>query len=117
MTANELRRRFPRAPESFIKANAEADYPAQGSKPECAIRDEPVEPSPREDCHTTRITLCVVSFRKRLTDPDNCTPKYFIDGLRYAGLIPDDRAEDIDLKVSQVKVKTTAQERTEITIL
>lgn len=63
-----------------------------------------------------RVQLSIVSFRRRLIDPDNLCPKYFIDCLRYAGIIPNDREEDITLQVSQVKVKTKAEERTELEI-
>lgn len=62
-----------------------------------------------------RVRVRVVSFRSRLCDPDNLCPKYFVDCLRYAGLITDDTPELITLEVSQVKVKR-GEERTEIEI-
>ena len=57
----------------------------------------------------------VVSFRARLCDPDNLCPKYFIDCLRYAGLIADDAPEFITLEVRQVRCPPPEQ-RTEILI-
>lgn len=90
---------------------------ASGSKPEQAVRHESVAEEAREARHTDRVHVRVVSFRRRLIDPDNLCPKYFVDCARYAGFIKDDRAEDITLEVSQVKVKTKTEERTEIEIL
>ena len=52
-----------------------------------------------------------------MLDPDNLCPKYFVDGLRYAGIIPDDTARDIVLHISQEKVDKKEEERTEITIV
>lgn len=69
-----------------------------------------------EERYPDRVRVSVVSFRTRLCDPDNLCPKYFVDCLRYAGLIENDRPEDISLQVSQVKVRTKSEERTEITI-
>jgi len=54
--------------------------------------------------------------RVRLLDPcakyGSC--KALIDGLRFAGLIRNDREEDITLEVSQVKVAHFKDETTEI---
>jgi hypothetical protein len=70
-----------------------------------------------EDIHTARLVVRIVSLRRRLLDPDNLCPKYFIDGLRYSGLIPGDRPQDIILEVRQEKVSSKENERTEIEIL
>lgn len=83
-------------------------------KPEQVVRHEPVAEKAGEGINPDRVRVCITSFRRRLIDPDNLCPKYFIDSLRYAGLIPNDREEDITLQVSQVKVKTKAEERTQI---
>jgi hypothetical protein len=58
----------------------------------------------------------IISFRRRLIDPDNLCPKWFIDCLRYWGYIQDDRPQDIVLEVSQEKVQTKADEHTRIEI-
>lgn len=60
--------------------------------------------------------MCIVSYRQKLLDPDNLTVKYFVDSLRYSGIIPDDRQEDIHLTVSQKKVAHKVDEKTEITL-
>lgn len=53
-----------------------------------------------------------------MLDPDNLAggSKYFTDACRYFGLISDDRPQDIELTVCQVKVASTKDERTEIEI-
>lgn len=88
---------------------------ASSAKPKPIVRDEPVAEAAREIRHSGQIHVRITSFRSRLLDPDNLCPKYFIDCLRYSGLIPDDRAQDIALEVRQEKVKRT-EERTEIEI-
>ncbi len=89
---------------------------AQAPQPECPVRHEPVAEKKRERSHAGRFHVSVEGRRVRLIDPDNATPKYFIDCCRYAGLIPDDRSQDIELSVTQTKVKTKEEECTVITI-
>ena len=87
-----------------------------GPEPESPVQHEPVAAQAGEAKNPSRIHVRITSFRCRLLDPDNLCPKYFVDCLRYAGLIPDDRAQDIALEVRQEKVSTRAQERTVIEI-
>jgi hypothetical protein len=60
-----------------------------------------------------RITVRITAFRQRLLDPDNLCAKSLVDGLRYAGLIPEDRPQDIELIVLQYQCDRK-EERTEI---
>lgn len=69
-----------------------------------------------ETLHPNSVHVIIVSYRRRLLDPDNLCPKYFIDCLRYAGIIKNDTPDDIHLHVGQRKVKTKQEERTEIEI-
>lgn len=87
-------------------------------QPEHVVLDDTLGTAPGKEEHPHRIAVCITSFRRRLLDPDNLIggAKYFVDGLRYAGLIPGDNPEQITLEVSQVKVKTKHEERTEIEI-
>lgn len=88
-------------------------------EPQQAIRHEPVGPPPREESHPARYVVRITSYRcGTLLDPDNLAGgvKYFVDSLRYAGLIPDDRPQDIELQTAQVKVSKRNEERTEITV-
>lgn len=66
--------------------------------------------------NTGRVLVSITSFRRRLLDPDNLCGKWFLDCLRYCGLISDDRPEDISYFITQEKVKDKAQERTEIVV-
>ena len=86
-----------------------------GAEPEPAVCDEPVAEAPRKEINPALVHVRIVSFRRSFCDPDNLCPKYFIDCLRYAGIIRDDRPQDITLEVRQQKV-SKEQERTEITI-
>lgn len=81
------------------------------SEPQQAVCDEPVAEAQRETKYPSRTFVRITAFRRRLLDPDNLCPKYFIDGIRYAGLIPNDRPQDIILEVRQEK---SNDERTEI---
>ena len=88
---------------------------ASGAEPEPVVRHEPVAAPPRKARDARRVRVCIVSFRARLCDPDNLCPKYFIDCLRYAGLIADDTPECITLELRQVRCRR-AEQRTEILI-
>ena len=118
MTAHEIRRRMPHASEAFIKRNAEdcADSPPPSPEPQRAVRDEPLGKSEGEEKSPDRVRIRVISFRRRLIDPDNLCPKYHVDCLRYCGFIRNDTAQDIILEVSQRKVQSKAEECTRIEI-
>lgn len=90
--------------------------PSQSSVTERPLRDAPVVPVQRETLYPGRVLVCIESRRRRLIDPDNLTPKWFVDCLRYCGAIRNDRAEDIEIRVSQTKVATEAEEGTRIVI-
>jgi hypothetical protein len=89
---------------------------ASRPKSERSVRDEPLEASQRKAKDPARTVVRITSFRCRLLDPDNLIggAKYFLDGLRYAGLIPDDTSQTIVLEVSQVKVNHMDEEKTVI---
>ena len=70
----------------------------------------------RERQSSNRIAVRFISRRCRLIDPDNLTPKYLLDGLRYAGLLYDDRAQDITVSCEQEKANSKAEEETVIEI-
>jgi hypothetical protein len=117
VTREQLKAKYPNASESFLKANCDLVGSASPRpKPEPPVRHEPVAEKAREAGDTSRFHVRVVSFRRKLCDPDNLCPKYFIDCLRYAEIIPDDRPQDITLEVRQEKVKRKEDERTDIEI-
>jgi hypothetical protein len=129
----DLKTMFPRASRSFIEANQQNTVQPivdrkngkhetfNNSKPQDpklkpTLCDESVGTDEGKASHSNRCIVRITSFRVRLTDPDNLCPKYFIDSLRYAGAIPDDREEDIELTTSQEKVKSYGEEKTVIEI-
>lgn len=62
-----------------------------------------------------RFAVRVVSFRARCIDDDNLCEKFVVDGLRYAGLIPDDRHSAARITTHQ-EACARSEERTEIVI-
>ena len=115
MTAEEIKSKFPNASRAFISANLDS---GQASSPVAkpAVCNESVAAEERETGHTGRVRVSIVSYQRRLTDPDNLTPKYFLDCLRDSKLIRDDSAKQIELFVSQEKVKDKSAEGTLISI-
>lgn len=89
-----------------------------GAKPEPAFQHE----APRQDAgekeSAGRSHVRITSYRIRCCDIDNITggAKFLIDSLRYAGVIRDDRPEDITLEVRQRKVTSREQEGTLIEV-
>jgi hypothetical protein len=51
-----------------------------------------------------KFRIVVTSYRNRHCDPDNLCPKYYIDEIERAGLIPDDSSEYITEVVKRVRV-------------
>lgn len=78
---------------------------SRSAKPKRAVRNEPLAKTSRKKENTGRIHIRLTARRKRLIDPDNLVFKYFIDCLRYAGAIPDDRAEDVTIETRQEKTR------------
>ena len=78
---------------------------SSNAKPKRAIRNEPLAKGGGKKENTGRIHIRLTARRKRLIDPDNLVFKYFIDCLRYAGAIPDDRAEDVTIETKQEKTR------------
>ena len=87
--------------------------PQKGSLPEHAVRHGTLAEAARKAGYTGRCIVRVKSLRKRLIDPDNLCAKWFLDALRYAGVIHDDRPQDIIYQITQEKSK---EEGTEIEI-
>ena len=89
------------------------------TKPEHTVLNEPVAKETGEGKDTAGHIVRICSFRHRLLDPDNLTGgvKYFVDAIRYSQLIPGDAPDQIKLEVSQVKIGSEEEERTEIEII
>jgi hypothetical protein len=86
------------------------------AEPQQALCDEPMAEGKSKKGYALRSTIRIISYRRRLLDPDNLCPKAFIDSIRRAGLVADDNPQAIVLQVEQRKVKSKADERTVIEI-
>lgn len=108
---------LPNEPKPATRSrSASNSRSAQGPKPQRPVRQTSVEPHERETLYAGRVSVCITSYRRRLLDPDNLCAKWFLDACRYSQLIRDDRPEDITYTVTQTKVASTEEERTEIVI-
>jgi hypothetical protein len=94
----------------------EIDGLLPSSVPQRPLRDAALAESEGEKGYSGRVSVRITSFRRRPMDPDNLTVKWYIDCLRYAGILRDDRAADIDLVTAQKKVGRKEEERTEIEV-
>jgi len=87
-------------------------------KPQPNPRKALVNPCEGKDQSKNRVTLVITRSAVSLLDADNfaggCKP--LIDQLRYAKLIADDDPETVEILFRQTKVKTKAEERTEVEI-
>ena len=64
-----------------------------------------------------RFLITLTDYRLRLLDYDNLNPKKEIDCIRYAGLIPEDNPENLEILVRQKKITDPKQIRLEIEIV
>jgi hypothetical protein len=95
---------------------AEDKRGTQSSIPERSVFNGALATPEREEANSRRISVRVESIRKRLIDPDNLCAKWFVDCLRYCGVLRDDTASDIEFTITQRKAQKGEQERTELTI-
>lgn len=111
--AAKLRRRFPQASQGFLDMNnGAASIQGNGIDPSIGnTRQAPIVERDRgaalhpggqdEDAHSAEYLVRVTSVRKRLLDEDNLCEKFHIDGLRYAGLLPDDAPAKCRIETTQ----------------
>ncbi len=118
MNASQLRARFPRASEDFIRENSTPDTPIRYAEPERHTPAALEKMAEGKEKGMGRVILRFIGYRVRPLDPDSFagSTKDLIDGLRYAHLIRDDNFREIILKTTQVKVASFAEERTEVEI-
>lgn len=87
-------------------------------KPQPSARPTLDPPPERKETRPPRTALIITRYACRLLDADNyaggCKP--LIDQLRYAHLIEDDDPETIEILFRQTKVKTKAEEMTQVEI-
>ena len=88
-----------------------------GAEPQPVVRNEPLGPQTRKAFYTGRCKIRVTSVRTRLLDPDNLCAKYFVDSLRYAGLIADDTSKEVEYTICQRKKTKFEEEHTTIEVI
>lgn len=103
-------------PEHF-PATDRAVCPSQGAQPKPHLGHGVEKPRKGKALYPGRCQIRITSVRSRLCDPDNLCGKYFVDALRYAGIIPDDRAQDIEYTIRQRKRGRLEEEHTEIEVI
>jgi hypothetical protein len=108
------------------KANGEWYLPGishsgQVPKPKSSVCQKPEKPITPQKTRKIKsekgykFDVRIVSYRKRHLDPDNLCPKWYIDEIVRAGLIPDDSSRYIRFVIKQVVVGK-GEERTVIKI-
>lgn len=116
MTENEIRRWFPSASASTIKRNQAGVEVPHTEQRQCqtTLGSDNARKAQGTRCVPVSFTL----YRVRLLDVEAkySSVKDLLDCLVHSGFVAGDKEGQVDLQVSQVKVKTRAEERTEITI-
>jgi hypothetical protein len=86
-------------------ANMESDFSHAIKRPnEIKAFDSPVD-------------ILVHSYRYRLCDPDGISIKWALDAIVKAGILIDDKSENIkEIRFKQTKIKKPAEESTVVTI-
>ena len=87
------------------KAILPAKSKSRNSKSKPTVLNGAVGKAGGEKAHTGRILVRITVYRKRCVDPCNAGQKYLVDCLRYAGILVDDREEDIALEINQEKTR------------
>lgn len=107
-------------PETFVDNSREvplAEHRFRKSPERCAEeekgRKEEGERLHRRADIKGRVYFRVVAYCARISDPDNLCPKWYIDEIVKAGLLPDDSSVYVaGILKEVVKVKKKSEERT-----
>lgn len=80
--------------------------------------NEPLSEVEGKEGDSSRLLVLIESCRTKLLDTDNLYggAKFYCDFLRYAGVIPEDTEDQIELKVTQRKVRKGEEEKTIIEV-
>jgi hypothetical protein len=119
MTRAQILARFPNASHAVLSLaddNHNPTNPGAPAKLERPTVPEPLAAGKAQEEGAGRVHLCIVSVRKRLLDPDNISPKWLIDCLRYCHAIRGDEPDKITLETTQRKTAKGEEEHTLITI-
>ena len=119
MNAREFLHRFPHASKSALASNCgdadpQANRPGKDADPEPVLQHEPLGTAQAKNPNTERFLVRLVSVRKRSSDTEALVPKWHVDCLRYAGIIPDDTREVLECFTTERKCAKGEEEKTEI---
>ena len=103
-------------PCSRNQDSREVSQPEPSVLPEEKRSDEIKERAKRSSKGGDQFTIIVDSYRKRYMDPDNLCPKWYIDEIVKAGIIPDDSSRYVKEVKKRVHV-VKDEEFTRITIV
>lgn len=93
-----------------------AGGPAPAAKLEPRQPNELEKPAPPKVRDSRKRFVRVVAYLCKLQDEDNLCEKYHVDALRYAGILPSDAPGQCRIVTTQEKVRSKAEERTEISV-
>lgn len=116
MNRHDILKRYPRASESFIRANLSHESVRTAAKLEHPACNAPLEAHKGQKANADRVHIRFTSVRKRLCDPDNLSEKWLLDCLRYCNAIDGDEPEKITLETTQRKAAKDEAEHTLIEI-
>jgi hypothetical protein len=106
---------FPRASQSFMKANETPNRSeASSSVPQQSTGKKSLGIDQGKTGNSSRCVLRYTSRRCRLLDEDNWCTKFFTDALRYCGALSNDTPDKVTISVMQEKVAHRCQEETVI---
>jgi len=97
-------------------AHPHPDRPAPRPVAQRPAGGEPLPAGAPQARGAARYLVRVTSFRVRLLDEDNLVVKWFVDALRYAGVLPSDAPDRAHIEFAHVKVAHRHQEKTVIEI-
>lgn len=118
ITEHELRQRFPKASEHFIRLNARIPARSSGApaKSQRSSGGHPLAAHQDQKARAGTLLVRVIDIRKRMLDDDNAMEKYLVDSLRYAGFIPNDKPPAVRIQTLQRKADKGEAERTIIEV-
>lgn len=102
--------------KTHYKSNHEDHCLSSGADPKRTSKYKFLGSIQGAEGYPARFHVRITSFRCQLGDADSLCGKYFVDALRYSGIIRDDTTSLLDYSIRQEKVKTRKEEKTEIEI-
>lgn len=105
-----------RAPGGSVRAALPADDPADTAELERPAVSQAGEGDADQGAVSARFVAVYTVYSCRPCDGDNVVTKFYTDGLRHLGLIPEDTPEDLETRVRACKARHKAEERTELEI-